>query len=91
MKRNNLVVFVEVFNGFYACNIGCGHHLCGAVGVECAHIHAEALGYAGHIAAHLTECMDTERFILQFRAGGAVVHVAHSHHCHTEHKFGHGI
>ena len=63
----------------------------GAIGIESRHFHSETLGDTGHIAANLTERMDTDCLVFKFRAGCTVVHIADSHHGHTEHEFRNGI
>ncbi len=59
--------------------------------VESLYLHAETVGDTRHVAAYLTEGIDTERFLLQLCARLAVVLVAAHHHHHTEHKLGNGV
>ena len=57
----------------------------GAVGIVGIDIHAESLGYTGHVAAHIAEGEQTESLAHELAARLAVVEVAHgidqqSHH-----------
>ena len=36
------------------------NHLCGAVGIEGINLHAEALGNAAHVEAHVAESQDAQ-------------------------------
>ena len=65
--------------------------LCRAVGVVCAHLHAESLGNACHVAAHVSEGQNAQALAHQLASALAVVEVAHGIYQHAHHQFGHGV
>ena len=59
--------------------------------IESKDFHTEPLGYASHVATYITISVNTQFLTLQFRTRSTVIHIADSHHHHTESKFGYGI
>ncbi len=85
------MAFVELFDVVERLNACFGDDLLRAIGVEGRHVHAEAFGDAGDVAADLTEGVDAELLAFELAAALAVIAVAGHHDGHTEHEFGNGV
>ena len=58
MQRYILILREELFGRMQRLNALTLNLVVGYEEVECSYLHAEALGYASHVAAHLTESVD---------------------------------
>ena len=92
MQGNNVARGVEVFGFLHRRDAVLLHGFHGGgegiIGID---VHAEALGDAGDVAAHVSVGVDTQLLAFQLRAGRAVIQVAGGHHHQAESQFGHGV
>ena len=90
MNRDNVVAGVESFEILGGSHAVFFQYFGRAEGIDGIYFHAESLGYCGDIAAHLSECLQTDALAGNLRTGGSVVFVADGHDSHADNEFCHG-
>ena len=91
MERNHVALLEELVLAVNSFHSGSLDYACRAESIIGIHLHAEAFGYASHVASHVAESQDTELLAEQLRASLAVIEAADSHHQQSEHQFCNGI
>ena len=91
VEGNHIALLEEFHLACGSLHSGTLYCLSRAESVVCHHLHAEALGYACHVAANITEGQDAQLLAHQLSAAGSVVEVAHCHYEHAEHQFCHTV
>ena len=91
MQGNDVALLEECVLRVNRVHPGLLYRVLGAERVVGVNVHAEALGYARHVAPHVAEGQYAELLAHQLGAGLAVIEIAHGVHQQAEHELGHGV
>ena len=91
MERHDVTLLKQLLLRVDSMNASLLYGSLGAEGIVGIDLHAEAFGYACHVAAHVAEGEDAEALALELCACLAVIEVAHGEDEQAKHQLCHGV